>query len=83
MILGDFNIHVCCPSDSSFSKDFLDIVHSFNLIQSVEGPTHLKGHTSDTVLSYGLIFDSLEVCDASLRLSDHKAIVFKTLTNAL
>lgn len=47
LILGDFNIHVCCPSGSSFIMDFIHIVHSFNLAQSVEGPTHLKGHTLD------------------------------------
>ncbi len=50
LILGDFNIHVCCPSSSSFTMDFIDIVKSFNLTQSVEGPTQLKRtHSSDFI----------------------------------
>ena len=47
-------------------------MHSFNLIQSVEGPTHLKGHALDIVISYGLIFDSLELSELLfLRPSSH------------
>lgn len=79
LILGDFNIHVCCPSGSSFIMDFIHIVHSFNLAQSVEGPIHLKGHTLDIVLTSGLILDSVNLCENSFCVSDHKAIIFKSL----
>ncbi|KAK7880130.1 hypothetical protein WMY93_033197 [Mugilogobius chulae] len=36
LIVGDFNIHVCCES-KPLAKDFLNLIDSFNLIQSVSG----------------------------------------------
>lgn len=59
LTLGVFNIqvHICCPSACCPSMDFIDVVHSLNLTQSVEGPTHLMGHTLDIVLSSGLILN--------------------------
>lgn len=42
----------------------LRIIDSFNLVQSVTGPTHERGHTLDLVLSYGLPVFNLEICDA-------------------
>lgn len=35
LILGDFNIHVCCPS-SMFTSDFIKLLDSFNLTQYVK-----------------------------------------------
>lgn len=52
LILGDFNIHVCCPSKPLVSE-FMHLVESFNLTQFVAGPTHKLGHTLDLVLSCG------------------------------
>ena len=43
LILGDFNIHVCCPTQG-FITDFLDVLDYFNLTQAVNEPTHSKGH---------------------------------------
>lgn len=43
LIVGDFNIHVCCPSHSLVSE-FLQIIDSFNLVLSKSNPTHEKGH---------------------------------------
>ena len=63
LIAGDCNIHVCCP-ENSLVRDFLNIIDSFNLVQSVLEPTHERGHTLDLVLSYGLPVLNLEVCDA-------------------
>lgn len=48
LTVGDFNIHVCC-TEKPLTKDFLDLVESFNLVQSVSGPTHEHGHTLDLV----------------------------------
>ena len=53
LIVGDFNIHVRCP-ENPLARDFLNIIDSFNLVQSVLGPTHERGHTLDLVLSHGL-----------------------------
>ncbi len=73
LILGDFNIHVCCPS-KPMVKEFLRTTDTFNLIQSVGGPTHNQGHTLDLILSYGLLVSDVGIKDFFL--SDHKSIIF-------
>ena len=75
-ILGDFNIHVCCPS-SAFVTDFITLYESFNLVQHITGSTHSKGHTLDLLLSHGLPLNNLNVVDFPP--SDHKAILFQSL----
>lgn len=42
LICGDFNVHVCCPSDQ-LATDFKRLLETFNLIQSVDKPTHHLG----------------------------------------
>lgn len=73
LIAGDFNLHVCCP-EKPLVKDFLSLIDSFNLVQSVSGPTHEQGHTLDLVLSYGLSVTNLEICDNVF--SDHMPVLF-------
>lgn len=73
LILGDFNVHVCCES-KPLVKDFLTVIESLNLTQWVTGATHEKGHTLDLVLSHGLDVSIDEICCTSL--SDHMPIVF-------
>ena len=43
LILEDFNIYVCYES-GALVKDFLNCIVSFNLMQSVSGPTHENVH---------------------------------------
>lgn len=45
-MIGDFNLH---DLSCSMASDFLSITDSFNFIQHVSGPTHVKGHTLDLV----------------------------------
>ncbi len=71
--MGDFNIHVCCES-KPLVKEFLSLIDSFNLTQSVTGPTHEKGHTLDLVLSYGLCITIYEICDTGI--SDPLPVLF-------
>ncbi len=73
LIVGDFNVHVCCPH-IPMVKDFLCLIDSFNLVQSVSGPTQERGHTLDLVLSFGLPVRNLEICDAVF--SDHMPVLF-------
>lgn len=70
LLVGDFNIHVCCP-DKPLVKD------SFNLVQCVTGPTHEHGHTLDLVLSHGLSVSSLEICENALL--DHMPVLFEVV----
>lgn len=73
LILGDFNIHICCPS-KPLVKQFSDLVDSFNLIQSVCDATHRHGHTLDLVLSWGLSVSNVCVVDNCI--SDHSSVIF-------
>ncbi len=74
--LGDFNIHLCCPS-KPLEKEFLLLIDSLNLSQFVSSPTHNLGHTLDLVLSYGYPITNLRVIDAAF--SDHLPIVFESV----
>lgn len=73
LIVGDFNIHVCCP-DKPLVKDFLSLLDSFSLVQAVSGPTHEHGHTLDLVISCSLPVTNLEICDPVF--SDHLSVLF-------
>ncbi len=57
------------------AKDFLNLIDSFNLVQSVSGPTQERGHTLVLVLSYGLPVFNLEICVAAF--SDHMPVLFE------
>lgn len=57
------------------ARDFLNLIDSFNLVQSVLGPTHVQGHTLDLVLSFGLPVYNLEVCEVYF--SDHMPVLFE------
>lgn len=48
LFCGDFNIHIFCPS-GQFATDFKRLC--FDLIHSVDGPTHHLGHTLDLIIS--------------------------------
>lgn len=72
--LGDFNIHVCYPTHP-MAQEFLDLIEPFNLTQSVNAPTHTKGHILDLVLSSG--FCPMNVVMTVVFISDHKAVTFK------
>lgn len=69
-VLGDFKIHVCCPSQAVVA-DFIDTLESFNLTQAIQEPTHSKGHTLDLVLYSGLSPENFEAKDICV--SDCKA----------
>jgi len=48
IIVGDFNVHVCCET-RPLVKDFFNLIDSLNLTQSISEPTHDKGHILDLV----------------------------------
>lgn len=74
LIIGDFNVHVCCPS-KPMAKDFLDLIEAFNLTQHVTGLTQVHGHSLDLVLSYGFSVDNVSVEEAVF--SDHCLVIFE------
>lgn len=72
VIVGDFNVHVCCPL-KPLAKDFINLTEAFNLEQHVTEPTQEHGHTLDLVLSCGLPTSNVLVCDAAF--SDRVCLV--------
>lgn len=72
-IVGDFNIYLCCRS-RPLSRDFVQLLESFNLTEYVSGPTHKLGHTLDLVLSSGFSVSNITVSEAGL--SDHWMVLF-------
>ncbi len=80
LILGDFNIHVCCPGKPMVTE-FTHVLDSFDCIQHVDKATHVLGHTLDLVMSYGFPIDNISIEDASF--SDHKPIVFNVILSSL
>ena len=74
LILGDLNIHVCCPSSSSFTS-FIKLLGYFRLTQYVKQPSHDKGHTLDLVLAHGFCVDEVNL--VVFAISDHKAVLFQ------
>ena len=77
LILGDFNIHVDCPSASYVDK-FLSLLHQHSLIQHVSQSTHNAGHILDLVISRSCdqLVNSVSVFDIAI--SDH-AFVYCSL----
>lgn len=70
IIAGDFNFHVDNKSDSP-SKNFMNILESFNLSQHVNEKTHRAGHILDLVITRNdeNIVQSVTVQDSCI--SDH------------
>ena len=50
IIFGDLNIHVD-DADDALALRFLDIIGAFGFTQYVTGPTHVRGHTLDHVIT--------------------------------
>ena len=76
LITGDLNVHVCCES-KPLAKDFLNLIDSFNLTQSITSPTHKLGHILDLVLSHGFSVNITDICVPPCS-SDHFPILFTT-----
>ena len=74
LILGDGNLHLDHPSDPMV-MGFLELLHSFDFIQHVAGPTHKHGHTLDLVISRGVNI-SVERTIERPELSDHYLLCF-------
>ena len=74
VIIGDFNIHM--DTNSNDSKKFRALLGSFDLLQKVNFPTHILGHTIDLVLTKSSN-DNISHVHATKAFSDHFSITFK------
>lgn len=77
LILGDFNIHLCCPV-KPVVKDFFTSsrMPEFCAVRLWSYP-HTSGHTLDLVTPSGLSVTDLEVVDSAI--SDHHSVVFESV----
>lgn len=80
LILDDFNIHLCCPSNP-VARNFLHLIDSLNLTPSVIGPTQVHGHILDLILTFGILVSSVQIHDVSL--SDLWPTIFSTPPSSL
>jgi hypothetical protein len=73
VLSGDFNIHMNKPNDPNVLK-FTRLLETFNLVQHVMEPTHVKGHTLDLIITQdgGDLIRDITV-DSSLP-TDHFAV---------
>ena len=62
VIAGDINIHL--ETNETSSTRFNNLLEVYNLKQHVDGPTHIKGHTIDIVISPN---KPLYITDVSIR----------------
>ena len=75
LISGDFNIHM--DSSCTNTRDFCDLVTSFNLKQHVCEPTHNRGHILDLLITRQddiIATHDIKVIEG---ISDHAAIICK------
>ena len=71
-ISGDFNIHLDVKSTTS--NEFLELLESCNLIQHVNFPTHIHGHTLDLFISQSDT-DFIKTVQPSDYIVDHASII--------
>ena len=50
MVAGDININVD-TFKNDYSKDFTESLSNYNLLGSINSPTHFKGHSLDLALT--------------------------------
>lgn len=63
LLLGDFNIHLCCPS-KPYAAEFLTLFESLEFTQWVSGSKHNFGHNIVLVLTHGLSITSINLSTA-------------------
>ncbi len=72
LIVGDLNFHVDDENDHD-ATHFLDILESFDLVQHVNEPTHISGHTLDLIITRPTNFVSNVTVD--FMISDHSSVL--------
>ena len=51
VLAGDVNIHM--EEDELYANKFKDLLDTFNIIQHVNFPSHIQGHTLDIIATFG------------------------------
>ena len=72
-IISDFNLHL--ETTCSNSKTFHSLINSFELIQKINFPTHIHGHTLDQILTKSNN-DNISNIHTTDAFSDHFSVSF-------
>ena len=80
LICGDFNIHINKPNDR-LTIDFIDILDTFSLKQSVHEPTHILGNTLDLIIHDPTLLNISDVSIEKPDRSDHFLVFFQMSCN--
>ena len=80
IIAGDVNIHV--ETDECPSRKFTELLESYDLRQHISGPTHIKGHTIDVVISPNKPFYVYDINIRRCDLSHHFLIEYRVNVSA-
>ena len=71
LIIGDFNVHMNQANSGDLNAaKLVELVDWYNLVQHINEPTHVSGHTLDLVLT-GAHQHLLQTSVSDCRLSDH------------
>ena len=73
LLLGDFNVHVDSSNDPE-SSHLTSLLDSFDMVQHVNGATHIDGHTLDLVVCRATD-DIVRTCEVGPFISDHNSIL--------
>ena len=84
VIAGDFNIHVNKKNEKS-TIEFLDILNTFSLVQSISTSTHKSGNTLDLILHNPefLNVNNIEVDSTVREGRDHYLVSFNVQCNLM
>lgn len=75
IIAGDVNIHMDNPQNV-YTKQFKQILLSFDVTQHVNSPTHIHGHILDVVITRSSKPEIVEISSNNIALSDHFLLKF-------
>ena len=76
IIAGDFNIHI--DMNDASTRQFNQILEIYSLIQHVNDPTHIAGHTLDLVITSGDVNKIIGFEIRKIDISDHFLINFES-----
>ena len=75
IIGGDINIH-CDIADDRHTTQLNELLSAFNLTQTIEEPTHRKGHTLDVAITHVKETKITDIEVSDIALSDHFLLSF-------
>ena len=74
VLAGDINIHM--ETNELYANKFKDILHTFDITQHIDFPTHIQGHTLDVITTFGEEPPIFNIAGKETDISHHQLITF-------